>query len=145
MPMGSKKGERGKCEDRAEASEEVTTSLCLKQKLNIDAEPTRDDKLREYITIDKINFVLGWNRKEQGEWWFWKGKPEGAGEEEECCAHRPIGLHKYKLPSEIQKLDLQFFGSTDGETYKKLDAKTKRYVDKVRGAMGISDKGFNPE
>ena len=145
MPMGSKNGERGKCEDRAEASEEVTTSLCLKQKLNIDAEPTRDDKLREYITIDKINYVLGWNRKEQGEWWFWKGKPEGAGEEEECCAHRPIGLHKYKLPSEIQKMDLQFFGSKDGETYKKLDAKTKRYVDKVRGSMGIGDKGFNPE
>eukprot|EP00956_Cyclotella_meneghiniana_P011421 scaffold16029_cov35-Cyclotella_meneghiniana.AAC.1 len=112
MLLGSKRGERGKCEDRAEASEEVTTS---------------------------------WNRKEQGEWWFWKGEPEGAGEEEECCAHRPIGLHKYKLPSEIQRLDLEFFGSTDGETYKKLDAKTKRYVDQVRGAMGISDEGFNPE
>jgi hypothetical protein len=138
MPKGSPRGERGKCEDRAEASEEVTTSLCLKQKLNIDAEPARDDQLREYITIDKINFVLGWNRKEQGEWWFWKGKPQGAGEEEECCAHRPIGLHKYKKPEEIRKLDEQFFWTNGDKEYKRLDAKTKRYVDKVRKAMGLS-------
>jgi len=137
MPMGSKSGERGKCEDRAEASEEVTTSLCLKKHLNVDAEPARDDQLREYITIDKINMVLTWNRKEQGEWWFWKGKPQGAGEEEECCAHRPIGLHKYKKPQEIQMLDNQFFGDVEGTDYKRLDARTKRYVDKVRKAMGI--------
>ncbi|KAL7485489.1 hypothetical protein ACHAW6_011098 [Cyclotella cf. meneghiniana] len=162
MPMGSKRGERGHCEDRAEATEEVTTSLCLKKHLNIDAEPARDDQLREYITIDKINMVLSWNRKEQGEWWFWKGKPQGAGEEEEneeeilnfifkkffgkpqgageeeeCCAHRPIGLHKYKKPQEIQMLENQFFGDVKGPDYKRLNARTKRYVDKVRKAMGI--------
>ena len=68
MPKGYKKGERGKCEDRAEASEEVTTSLCLKQKLGIDAEPARDDQLREYITVDKIHLQLDWNRTKQGEW-----------------------------------------------------------------------------
>jgi hypothetical protein len=73
--------------------------------------------------------------------WFWKGKPEGAGQEEECCAHRPIGLHKYKLPKEITTLDEQFFGSTKGQSYISLDARTKRYVDKVRTAMGISSEG----
>lgn len=87
-----------------------------------------------------------------GEVWFaiiaWLGltyhhidsKPKDAGQEEECCAHRPIGLHKYKLPEEIVKLDHQFFGRTDGQSYKQLKAKTKKYVDKVRNAMGISSE-----
>lgn len=72
--------------------------------------------------------------------WFWKGKPQDAGQEEDCCAHRPIGLHKYKMPEEIVRLDRQFFGSASDEPYKKLNAKTKKYVDKVRNAMGISSE-----
>lgn len=68
MPMGSTRGERGKCEDRAQATEEATTSLCLKQYLNVSAYPARDDELREHITVSKYRDVLTWNRTEQGEW-----------------------------------------------------------------------------
>ncbi len=141
MPKGSTSGERGKCEDRAHATEEVTTSLCLKEHLDVDAFPARDDQLREFVTIAKIKEVLTWNRTEQGEWWFWKGKPEGAGEMEECCAVRPIGLHKYKMTDEILEMENQFFGERDNLDYKKLNARTKRYVDKVRRAMGIDRQG----
>ena len=68
MPMGSKRGERGKCEDRAQATEEATTSLCLKRHLNVTAYPARDDEMREYIAVAKYKDVLTWNRTEQGEW-----------------------------------------------------------------------------
>lgn len=136
MPKGFKGGERGKCEDRAKATEEATTSLCLKRHLDVDAEAARDDQLREYVTIEKIKNVLTWNRTEQGEWWYWKGKPEGSGQMEECCAIRPIGLHKYKLPTEILEMEAQFFGELGNKDYNRLDARTKRYVDKVRKAMG---------
>ena len=68
MPMGSMKGERGKCEDRAQATEEATTSLCLKRHLNVTAYAARDDDLREYIAVAKYKDVLTWNRTEQGEW-----------------------------------------------------------------------------
>jgi len=68
MPMGSDKGERGKCEDRAQATEEATTSQCLKENLNVSAYAARDDDLREYITIAKYKDTLTWNRTEQGEW-----------------------------------------------------------------------------
>jgi hypothetical protein len=137
MPKGHDGGERGKCEDRAQATEEVTTSLCLKQHLNVDAEPARDTHNREYVIPSKFNNMLTWNRTDQGEWWFWRDKPDNVGQEEECCAHRPIGLHKYKLPSEIMQVQQQFFGDTENKDYTRLSAKPKRYVDKVRKAMGV--------
>lgn len=68
MPKGSKRGERGRCEDRAHATEEVTTSQCLREHLNVTAYAARDEELREYITIDDYARVLTWNRTEQGEW-----------------------------------------------------------------------------
>ena len=68
MPKGSTKGERGACEDRAQATEEASTSLCLKKHLNVTAYPARDDELREYITVDQYKNQLTWNRTEQGEW-----------------------------------------------------------------------------
>jgi hypothetical protein len=42
-------------------------------------------EMREYVTIDPYENVLGWNRTEQGEWWFWKNKPANAGQMEDCC------------------------------------------------------------
>lgn len=68
MPKGSKSGERGRCEDRAHATEEVTTSKCLREHLNVTAYAARDEELREYISIDHYKSVLTWNRTEQGEW-----------------------------------------------------------------------------
>lgn len=68
MPKGGNKGERGKCEDRAQATEEASTSLCLHQYLNVSAYPARDDEVRETISISKYKEVLTWNRTEQGEW-----------------------------------------------------------------------------
>mmetsp|Transcript_7982 Transcript_7982/g.18001 ORF Transcript_7982/g.18001 Transcript_7982/m.18001 type:complete len:424 (-) Transcript_7982:1116-2387(-) len=139
MPMGSDKGERGKCEDRAQATEEATTSQCLKENLNVSAYAARDDDLREYITIAKYKDTLTWNRTEQGEWWYWKGKPKGAPEMENTIAVRPIGLHKYKTSEEIQQLEDQFFGPPDNKELMRLNPRTKTYVKKVRKAMGTDE------
>ncbi|KAL7513616.1 hypothetical protein ACHAXN_010888 [Cyclotella atomus] len=106
----------------------------LKQHLSVDAEPARDKQHREYVIPSKL---LTWNRTEQGEWWYWPGKPDDVGQEEECCAHRPIGLHKYKLPEQIMQVHQQFLGEKDNDDCKRLTAKSKIWVDKVRKALGV--------
>ena len=40
--------ERGRCEDRPEASEEVSTSKCLST-INVFADPMLDDQNRQYV------------------------------------------------------------------------------------------------
>jgi hypothetical protein len=142
MPKGSNRGERGKCEDRAHATEEVTTSQCLREHLNIEPEPARDDQLREYITIDQYPLVLSWNRTEQGEWWYWKGKPKDAGQMENTIARRPIGIHKYKKPEEILRLWQEFYGPRGNEALENVGLGrhgevAKKFVEEVRKAMGI--------
>ena len=137
MPMGYTGGFRGKCEDRAHATEEASTSVCLHEHLNISAYPARDENMREYITLDKYKDVLTWNRTEQGEWWYWKGKPTNAGQMENAITSRPIGIHKYKATSEIRELEQHFYGPRDNEEILKLKPHAREYVMKVRKAMGI--------
>ena len=142
MPKGSNKGERGKCEDRSHATEEVTTSVCLKDHLNIVPEAARDDQMREYITIDKYPMVLTWNRTEQGEWWYWKGKPQNAGQMENTIARRPIGIHKYKNEKEILTLWEEFYGPSGNQALVDVGRKrhgdvARRFVEEVRREMGI--------
>ena len=49
MPKGFQKRDRGRCEDRPMASEEISTSLCLKKELNVSAEPMLDEQMRQYV------------------------------------------------------------------------------------------------
>lgn len=137
MPMGYSGGFRGKCEDRAHATEEASTSICLHEQLNISAYPARDDTKREFIALDKYQSVLTWNRTEQGEWWYWKGKPATAGQMENTITSRPIGIHKYKATSEIRELEQHFYGHKDNKEIGKLKPYAREYVIKVRKAMGI--------
>mmetsp|Transcript_30010 Transcript_30010/g.62727 ORF Transcript_30010/g.62727 Transcript_30010/m.62727 type:complete len:462 (+) Transcript_30010:73-1458(+) len=137
MPKGYQGRYRGRCEDRPEASEEISTSLCLKEGLNVTAEAMVDDEMREYVTLDPYHNVLTWNRTKQGEWWFWLNKPANAGQMENCCAIRPMGMHKYKNKWQIEMLEEQFYGPTNNKEITKLNERTRRYVDKVRGAMEI--------
>lgn len=163
MPKGSTRGYRGKCEDRAEATEEASTSLCLLEHLNVEAYAARDDELREFVSLDRYKDVLTWNRTEQGEWWvepafyilhraqiftssrtypyvyrwYWRGKPEGAGEMDNAISTRPIGIHKYKETRMIRELDQHFYGPPNNKEIKKLTPRSKAFVDKVRKNLGI--------
>ncbi|KAL3798976.1 hypothetical protein HJC23_005115 [Cyclotella cryptica] len=139
MPKGHLGPERGKCEDRNGATEEVSTSLCLKKELGVVAEEAIDDQHRDFVMLDPYENQLGWNRTKQGEWWFWKGKEKNRGQMEECCAHRPIAIHKYKFPGEHRRLEQEFYGPEGKENKDlwRMKAVNRRYVDKVRKAMGI--------
>mmetsp|Transcript_28324 Transcript_28324/g.58023 ORF Transcript_28324/g.58023 Transcript_28324/m.58023 type:complete len:444 (-) Transcript_28324:237-1568(-) len=137
MPKGYMGPERGVCEDRSHATEEVSTSLCLNDGLGVTAEAARDGDLREFVMLDPYHNQLTWNRTEQGEWWYWKGKPKNAGQMDECCAVRPIAIHKYKYSSQMEKLEQQFYGPRDNPNIRKLSDRSRRYVTKVRRAMGI--------
>lgn len=71
--------------------------------------------------------------------WFWKGKPQGAGEMENALAIRPIGLHKYKKADQIRELEETFFGPADSKVIRRLNPVSKTYVKKVRTAMGVDE------
>jgi hypothetical protein len=71
--------------------------------------------------------------------WFWRGKPQGAGEMENAIAIRPIGLHKYKKPDQIRELEDIFFGPADSKVISRLKPVAKTFVKKVRKAMGVDE------
>ena len=48
MPKGYQGHDRNRCEDRPEASEEVSTSKCLST-INVFADPMLDDQNRQYV------------------------------------------------------------------------------------------------
>jgi hypothetical protein len=68
MPKGYQGPDRGRCEDRPQASEEISTSMCLYKGLNVTLEPMRDEEMREYVVsllqldevylLDEINNLL---------------------------------------------------------------------------------------
>ena len=69
--------------------------------------------------------------------WYWEGKPANRGQMENCCAVRPMGVHKYKRREQIEVLEKQFYGPTDNKELSKLNERSRRYADNVRRAMGI--------
>jgi hypothetical protein len=71
--------------------------------------------------------------------WFWRGKPQGAGEMENALAIRPIGLHKYKKADQIRELEETFFGPASSKVMSRLNPVVKTYVEKVRRAMGVDE------
>ena len=105
--------------------------------MNVTAYAARDDQVREHITVAKFDDVLTWNRTEQGEWWYWKGKPKDAGQMENTISRRPIGLHKYKSAPEIRGMEQIFFGEPGNNDFMRLKPRTKKYVLEVRKTMGI--------
>ena len=140
MPKGYPGDERNRCEDRAGATEEVSTSKCLKNELGVSPQEAIDDDHRDYIMLDPYENHLTWNRTKQGEWWFWKNKEKERGQLEECCAHRPIAIHKYKFPQDHRRLEQEFYGAEDNKDRKRMKPINKAYVDKVRKAMNITSE-----
>ena len=55
MPKGRQGMHRNKCEDRPEASEEISTSLCLYDELNVTAHSMVDDQMRQYV----VSYMYG--------------------------------------------------------------------------------------
>jgi hypothetical protein len=69
--------------------------------------------------------------------WYWRGKPEGSGQMDNTIATRPIGIHKYKETRMIRELDQQFYGPANNKEIKKLNPRSRAFVDNVRKNLGI--------
>lgn len=67
MPKGYMGNERNKCEDRSGATEEVTTSKCLRYELKVEPEEAIDDNHRDFFMTSSYEDHLDWNRTKQGE------------------------------------------------------------------------------
>ncbi|KAL9184180.1 hypothetical protein ACHAXT_002266 [Thalassiosira profunda] len=141
---------RMKCVDAFTDLEEVVTSVCLKEQLGVDADPVLDEMGQELVTIGEVEDVLLWNRTEQGEWWYWSGKPwrhpKTGKDMHQCCGDLPIAFHGYKDPQWFYMLENEFHSavtSGDGDGWKGYEWRNledaKRYFDRVRRAMKASN------
>ena len=66
------KGHRAgyKCEDRAGATEEISTAICL-HSIGITATAIYDDERRELVLIDSPDNMLLWKKLK---WWYWQAE-----------------------------------------------------------------------
>eukprot|EP00038_Savillea_parva_P025178 m.46544 g.46544 ORF g.46544 m.46544 type:complete len:896 (-) comp6779_c0_seq1:129-2816(-) len=104
--------ERGKCEDRPHASEEVSTAVCLLEN-GVIAEGARDERNREMILLFHASaLLLNMKRPARGhrdEGWYWKNKPEFVPELHDCCSTRPISFHAMKVEGNLVTMDEFFY------------------------------------
>ena len=98
------KFEHNNCVDRDGATEERTTSRCLRQ-LNISAEDTWDYYGREKVLIWAVSDNLVKKRFANSTGWYYKYKPLHVGTEENCCSETPIAFHNYKRASNIKRIN----------------------------------------
>ena len=114
MPMDKgDEEEDGTCRDSYTGTEEVVTAVCLKKHSNIIAEPAIDSEGREEVALYELDTLLGYNRTEQGEWWFWEGKTKYPCHDngKDCLAHLPLAFHHYKQPQYFLDFENEFYGS----------------------------------
>jgi len=137
---------RKRCRDELTDQEEVITSICLKEHVDVDADHILDDEGREMITVAEIEDAIIWNRIEQGEWWYWQNKPkthpETGKEMHTCCGDLPITFHGYKDPQWFYKLDHEFYSTkitNHGGNWLNFKWRnpqdTAKYFDRVKKAM----------
>lgn len=115
MPKGGITDERGKCEDRKGATEELSTAVCLYE-AGIRAEDTRDNGREPIMIFQPAAHFLHMPRPPKGdaaEGWFWQNKPQDAADLSNCCSRYPFAFHGFKNKGDLSRLDEAFYGSKD--------------------------------
>lgn len=119
MPKGYDHDERGLCEDRSGATEELSTAICMK-KAGILPEPARDALDRELVMPFKPEAqLMTMPRPRIGdthEGWFWKGKPAHLSSLSECCSLQLYAAHGYKRTGELRHMFSFFYEGTGKES-----------------------------
>jgi hypothetical protein len=59
---------------------------------------------------------------------------------ENSITTRPIGIHKYKETRMILELEQQFYGPANNREIKRLNPRSRTYVDKVRKNLGMTNE-----
>eukprot|EP00040_Diaphanoeca_grandis_P012896 m.65229 g.65229 ORF g.65229 m.65229 type:complete len:445 (-) comp23534_c0_seq1:43-1377(-) len=140
MPMGGVTDERGRCEDRMGATEELSTAICLHQN-GVAAENTRDINGREPIMIFWPDAHLRrMERPARGsseEGWFWKNKPDEVGDLDDCCSRFPFALHGIKSAGNLQGIEDWIYNGKDFKSAISYhnptnDAKVQKFWDDVK-------------
>lgn len=144
--------ERGYCEDRPQASEEVSTARCLLG-AGVTAESARDELNREMVLLfhpGALMFDMARPpRGHRDEGWYWKNKPETTTTLHECCSTRPISLHAMKGVNNLLMLDRFFYnGTTFDEINRVMNKKNKsvfnEWLLQTRGNLSqVSKAGLN--
>ena len=140
--------EDGTCRDAFTGTEEVVTAVCLKEHSNIIAEAAIDSQGREGVSLFEVDDIVGYNRTDQGEWWFWEGKKRyPCHDTGGCLADLPLAFHNYKDSRFFLDLEKEFYGiimkrQKDNSVSKRIAARrwenfgqTYRYFERVRNAM----------
>eukprot|EP00040_Diaphanoeca_grandis_P023462 m.127576 g.127576 ORF g.127576 m.127576 type:complete len:492 (+) comp29284_c0_seq2:291-1766(+) len=128
------RGERGICADRDGATEEITTAVCFRDKLNLTASTTMNEYGQERVMLFYPKAHLN-HMKEREEWgWYWKNKPAHAGVGPDCCARDPIAFHGYKRWQEMIVMDDMIRGSRGLMEEMPL---TRAYLCDVRKSLGV--------
>jgi hypothetical protein len=103
------------CEDRAGATEEISTAICL---FGVGITPTavRDDSQKELVLIDSPDNMLLWKKLR---WWYWQGKPEWVRDGADSLSDRPFAFHKYKGAGQLEYMNGVLYG--DGKALRQYD------------------------
>ena len=144
--------EDGTCRDAYTGTEEVVTAVCLKQHSNITAEPAIDIEGREYVSLYEVDDILGYNRTQHGEWWFWELKKRYPCHDNprDCLAHLPLAFHHYKDSKFFLDFENEFYGSvvekrapisnagrSAARNWRRFDD-TYNYFERIRAAMKVA-------
>jgi hypothetical protein len=144
MPMGGVTDERGKCEDRKGATEELSTAICL-YSIGIHAEDTRDrgehngaEKIMIFQPAAHFLHMKRPPKDDPAEGWYWQNKPQDySGDLVDCCSRVPMAFHGFKGKGSLDHLNDGFYGAAgikgiDGWLNMEHDAQLTQYWTDVR-------------
>jgi hypothetical protein len=96
----------GRCVDRDGATEEVTTSICVKQ-IGGAPEALYDESIsprRPHMLLWLPRDMLTFSRRDNSSSWFYKHAPRDVGTLENCCSYRPVGFHFMRSDDDLRRV-----------------------------------------
>ena len=96
----------GRCVDRDGATEEVTTSICVRQ-VGVQPEPLYDETIvprRPHMLLWMPRDMLTFSRRDNSSSWFYKHAPRDVGTLENCCSYRPVGFHFMRRDEDLLRV-----------------------------------------